>query len=362
MPASAVPGERHAIAAEILDEFAANTGLGSAAPRRRYLWTDAFAVATWAGLHGRSGEPRFLELARRLVEQVHEVLGRHRDDDPRRGWISGLDEANGALHPTARGLRIGKPLRERRTDEPYDAELEWERDGQYYHYLTRWMHALEQIAHASGEAHYRRWAVELALAAHRHFAHPPGAPERLYWKMSVDLSRPLLASTGMHDPLDGLVATASLGLAREAHELERMCAARRWATDDPLGAGGLLIDALRLARLVAHRRDGLQALFTRVLADAEDSLQAIARTTPFELPAARRLAFRELGLALGLHAVEPLGEHADVERLARFTPPAGTLEDFWLAPASRSAPSWTAHRDINAVTLAACLAPEGTVG
>src|SRR2546425_10522683 len=57
---------RHARAAAILDEFAARTGLTSAA-KRRYLWTDAFAVYTWLGL-GR------VDLARRLIEQVHEVL------------------------------------------------------------------------------------------------------------------------------------------------------------------------------------------------------------------------------------------------------------------------------------------------
>src|SRR5207244_11058815 len=59
---------RHARAAAILDEFAARTGLTSAAKPRRYLWTDAFAVNTWLGL-GR------VDLAQRLVQQVHEVLG-----------------------------------------------------------------------------------------------------------------------------------------------------------------------------------------------------------------------------------------------------------------------------------------------
>jgi len=328
--------ERLAEAAAILDDFAAS---GS-----RYLWTDAFAVMTWVGLHERTGERRFLDLARRLVDQVHAVLG-----------VQGSED-----HPTARGLRIGKPLPERQPHEPYDAELEWERDGQYYHYLTKWMHALERMASGSGDERYRRWAAELAQAAHRAFAYPAGAPQRMYWKMSVDLSRPLVPSMGAHDPLDGLVEAASLGLERETRELARICEGRRWETNDSLGAGGLLLAALRLARLVANGRNDLRDLFAQVLEDAALSAQACAPTIGG--PAARRLAFRELGFALGLHAVEPLGEYAEVGHLKRFVPLAAELADFWLDPLNQAAPTWTGHRDINAVTLAACLAPQGALG
>ena len=74
------------------------------------------------------------------------MLGRYREDDARHGWISGLDEENGPLHPTIGGLRIGKPLKERQNAERFDERLEWDRDGQYFHYLTKWMHALSQIA------------------------------------------------------------------------------------------------------------------------------------------------------------------------------------------------------------------------
>jgi hypothetical protein len=44
------------------------------------------------------------------------------------------------------GLRIGKPLKERGANEPIDESLEWDRDGQYFHYLTKWMHALCRAA------------------------------------------------------------------------------------------------------------------------------------------------------------------------------------------------------------------------
>jgi hypothetical protein len=325
----------------MLDDFAARTGLTAAVQPRRYLWTDAFAVMTWIGLHEETGQAKYLELAARLVRQVHEVLGVNRTPE----------------HPTARDVRIGKPLPERAPDEPYDPELEWERDGQYFHYLSKWMHALERMAHATSDERYRRWAADLAKTAHRAFAYPAGAPTRMYWKMSIDLSRPLVASMGAHDPLDGLIEAASLGLEREKRDFARMCEGGDWASTDPLGAGGLLLAALRLARLVADGRDDLQPLLGQVLDDAARSAEASA--TSIGGPAARRLAFRELGFALGLHAVEPLAQYCDVARMRRFLPFAAKLEEYWLDPQHQAA--WTEHRDINAVSLAACLAPRGTL-
>ena len=125
------PGQDAAdVVRPIMLAFAARTGLSppSAAPTR-YLWTDAHAVCTFVGLYQRDGDTRAAELARALIRQVHHVLGRHRDDDRRQGWLSGLDDADGAHHPTAGGLRIGKRLPERRRDQPPDAALEWDRDG-----------------------------------------------------------------------------------------------------------------------------------------------------------------------------------------------------------------------------------------
>src|SRR5215207_4481317 len=130
--------------------------------KRRYLWTDAFAVGNFIALD-------MIDHARAVVDRVHHTLGRHRDDDARRGWISGLSETEGALHPTIGGLRIGKPLPERAAGEPVDEALEWERDGQYFHYLTKWMHALVQMTQATHEPTFATWGRELADTAHRHF-------------------------------------------------------------------------------------------------------------------------------------------------------------------------------------------------
>lgn len=113
------------------------------------------------GLAEALGAKNYRDGALRLIDQVHGDLGRHRPDDSRRGWISGLPEAQGEQHPTAGGLRIGKPLNERGLDEPLDRERKWDRDGQYLHYLTKWMHALHCAGRHTGEPRYARWACEL---------------------------------------------------------------------------------------------------------------------------------------------------------------------------------------------------------
>ena len=85
--------------------------------------------------------------------------------------------------------------------------LEWERDGQYFHYLTKWMHALNRVGRVTADPAYHVWAVELAQTANSAFCYQPssGGGKRMYWKMSIDVSYPLVMSMGQHDPLDGYV-------------------------------------------------------------------------------------------------------------------------------------------------------------
>ena len=363
-------------AIELLLAFAGRTGLGSSCRPQRYLWTDAFAVCTLLGLGHATGESRFAELALRLVDEVHHVLGRHRADDTRTGWISGLPEADGAAHPTCGGLRIGKPLPERGPREPLDERLEWDRDGQYFHYLTKWMHALDQATRSSGRLRFTTWARELAHAAHRAFTYVPrpGGPPRMYWKLSIDLSRPLVESMGQHDPLDGYVACIQLDATapgatpslREAIAgFAAMIDARSLATGDPLGLGGLLADAHRLAQLAGHGAD-TDALVEALLAAALAGLRQYAGQSDLRAPAHHRLAFRELGLAIGLAAIEPAawreasdGVRARVDRLARYVPLRAEIEAFWLEPEHRRVATWLEHENINDVMLATSLAPEG---
>ena len=364
---------RDRYARHLMDEFAEVTGLSGGTPARRYLWTDAFAVCNFLALHRQSGEERYLDLALRLVDQVHHVLGRHRPDDTRQGWIGGRAEGEGERHPTRGGLRIGKPLPERLPVDPFDARLEWDRDGQYFHYLTQWLHALHRVHRETGQPIFHTWAVELAQAAHAAFVRsdsPMDAP-RMVWKMSIDLDRVLVPSTGQHDPLDAWIAylelrgaaaagsaVGSATLEREIEEAAALCRGAAWATDDPLGLGALLTNAYRLAAMIVEHG-----------VEGGELLAAYARGEPLAEPASRRLAFREFGLAIGLHALERMLARAKLQRvperladLARYLPLAGRIDDFWSAAANRQGPTWRAHGDINAVMLATSLAPGGYLG
>lgn len=357
--------------------FADRTGLSSDRPARRYLWTDAFAVCNFLGLSRATGDGRYQELALRLVDQVHVELGRYRTDDRRVGWLSGLPDAEAAVHPTSGGLRIGKLLPERTATEPLDPELEWERDGQYFHYLTKWMHALDQVSRSTGDIKFTVWARELAVAAHRAFTHGPRGARRMFWKLSTDLSRPLVSSMGHHDPLDGVVTCAQLGataaalgsatgpsLAAPAAELGEMLDRGALATSDPLGLGGLLVDACRLAQI-----DARHELIPWLLAAAVAGVRRYVAEPELRADAHARLAFRELGLAIGLAGISlesetfrrglgPSGE-ADLAVLAQYVPLRSRLETFWLRPNHRHTPTWLGHEDINDVMLATSLAPEG---
>lgn len=376
-------------AAALMLGFAERTGLTSARSPQRYLWTDAFAVCNYLGLARATGEGRYTELALRLVDQVHHTLGRQRADSPQPGWLSGLDAAEGERHPTLGGLRIGKARPERGPREPFDERLEWERDGQYFHYLTKWMHALNQVAHATGQPRYNRWARELARTAFAAFAYQPArqGPRRMYWKMSIDLQRPLVSSMGQHDPLDGYLTCLDLrftagalpepdagpSLDGEIGHYALMLEHGAWASADPLGIGGLLTDTFRAAGLL---RQGVAMpdahLLETLLAAAHTGLKHYTDRGELRLPAEYRLAFRELGLAIGLHATAHLSKkpgtdlfisaaRAPLRALMRYASLRGEIESFWRDPAHHT-DTWSEHRDINEVMLATTLAPEGFLG
>lgn len=377
------------LASEFMQDFARATGLEPVGDRpRRYLWTDAFAVCTYLGLFLTTGNTDYRELALRLIDQVHHTLGRHRNDDVRTGWISGLPSGKGELHPTVGGLRIGKSLPERGTGEQYDEQREWDQDGQYYHYLTKWMHALNLAGRVTGHPMYGTWAVELARTAHTRFTYfpPHSGRKRMYWKMSIDLTRPLVPSMGQHDPLDGLVTCLELQLAAEkdagqaqpvlTKEIAEMADIGRdlpLSTADPLGIGGLLFDASRIARLTILGGPVYPGLLERVTGSALAGLASFAGNGSLELPASRRLAFRELGLSTGLAGIEKMlvwiGDNPHrfdqagplfslVLALVEYVPLRETIEGFWLEDKNRESETWTEHREINTVMLATSLAPD----
>jgi hypothetical protein len=373
---------------QIMQDFSRITGLDPVtAHPKRYLWTDAFAVCNFLELNRRTGEEKWKELALLLVDQVHHTLGRHRDDDARNGWISGLPEEEGTMHPTRGGLRIGKPMNERKPGDPYSERLEWDQDGQYYHYLTKWMHALNRMSRVTGNPEYTRWAIELAQAAHSAFTYrTPQGTRRMYWKMSIDLSRPLVPSMGQHDPLDGYVTFSELRLTgarcfkgltfpdlhAETGDLSVMCRGMNWDTEDPLGTGGLLVDAVRINRLIQAGCPGFEILFESVTESALAGVTSFAGSGTTSMPVGYRLAFRELGLSIGLHGIGSLRELTEgnqrsgpdvamrrrIDGLAGYSPLVETIERFWSDPQNQNVKTWTEHREINMVMLATSLAPD----
>jgi hypothetical protein len=86
------------------------------------------------------------------------------------------------------------------------------------------------------------------------------------------------------------------------------------------------------------------------------------------------LAFRELGLSIGLHGVKKimrcLRDNPEVfqsgDALERILNNLAThqylgdrIEDFWLTDENQRSATWTSHLDINRVMLATSLVPGG---
>lgn len=377
------------IVAQIMTDFARSTGLSPVNnDPTRYLWTDAFGVCNFLGLYQETKDARYKELALGLVEQTHRVLGRHREDDRRTGWISGLNDREGTAHPTGGGLRIGKKLKERRPGEPFDERLEWDRDGQYYHYLTKWMHALNRVTTVTGDFRFNRWALELARTASSKFVYEPphGGSKRMAWKMSIDLSHPLVPHMGQHDPLDGLIVYTQIeatglsdpdkpeDLKGEIAVLTEMGSGRGWLTDDPLGLGSLLSDAYSVAQLMAKGYFLSNNLLLILLDIAAEGLEAFVAQASLEDPADYRLPFREIGLSIGLEGIKRLAAFVKqnptvfervpeiepgIKALLRHIALAETIERYWLDPEHQKVKTWTEHRDINMVMLATSLSPDG---
>ena len=376
------------IAVDLMNEFAEITGLSTDKKPKRYLWTDAFAVCNYLAIYQKTKEEKFKELALKLIDQVHSILGKYREDDHREGWISGLSEEEGAEHPTIGGLRIGKEKPERKQEDNFDQQLEWERDGQYYHYLTKWMYALHRVSEVTGDPKYNFWGIELAKTAHSRFTYQPsfGGSKRMYWKMSTDLSYPLVPSMGQHDPVDGYTTYLELenqskndeiDLKDELVDMKRIKQRVQMVTEDSLGIGGLLIDAARLARVIGKYGVEEDDFLNRILRESNSSLEMFAKNNQLDHPVMYRLGFRELGLSIGLHSVINISSYIEnnldrfingeeliykVNEVQKYNHLIEKIEKFWLKEENRKAATWLDHREINMVMLVTSLLPSGFLG
>ncbi|PGH17365.1 hypothetical protein AJ79_01249 [Helicocarpus griseus UAMH5409] len=265
--------------------------------RGRYLWTDAFGVLNFLTLHkelsltadNKAAANNYLIFAQRLIATVHDVLGRTRD---------GLSRLPGATdeEPLGGGLRIGK-----------EEESGPDGDGQYFHYGTMWMFALNRMSMATDDPSYNRQAVSLAKAIHPHFfLNRTSDRPHMVWKVAMDLSRPLVASEGNLDPIDGYVvfrllqASASkygdgIVLEEEIGDYKRVMARKGeyFVTRDPLDLGM----TLWTSHWFAGREKWASDLSSRCVAQLRglfDDDHFLGTDLQF------RLAFREFGTCLGI--------------------------------------------------------------
>ncbi|MEX2470046.1 MAG: hypothetical protein WD396_09845 [Pseudohongiellaceae bacterium] len=226
----------------------------------RYLWTDAFGLVLYVSLYRATGDAIWLSRSQTLVDAVYRVLGRKR------------------------GLRIG--------EEP-------DRDGQYFHYLSKWIYAL--MLYGEYAPGYRDEAIRLAKQIHPQFVVPSRG---VIWKMREDLSAPYPGfGYGALDAFDGYVVYRLLdedGLAREIAEMEALILeSYRWLyIDQDLGLGMMLWlchffpDEPWATRLNQTCTQSLETLWT-------DKPGYFCRQQGWH---DRKFAFTNYGVSLGLQA------------------------------------------------------------
>ncbi|CAM1507754.1 Fc.00g046020.m01.CDS01 [Cosmosporella sp. VM-42] len=263
---------------------------GAGGHRGRYLWTDAFGVVNFITLFKETSSPKYLVLAKRLVETVHDVLGRTRDAS------TGLPGAT-AEEPLRGGLRIGKP----------DASGS-DGDGQYHHYLTLWMFALNRLALATDNSEFNDLAIQLEQSIHPRFilCRPSGDIE-MVWKISTDMKTVLVPSEGHLDAATGFVVCRLLqntatkqGRKKEPLKKEIDEYSQLMNREGKLTSSGDTLD-LGMGLWICHffrdepwaARLGDEAL--------EVAHGVLGENAPIiHRHASRRLAFREFGACLGL--------------------------------------------------------------
>jgi len=300
----------------------ANSGGGG-----RYLWTDAFGVCNYITLFCETKDPKYLDQADSLINQVHEILGKGRHGDNKR-----LEPATDE-QPLLGGLRIGKI-----DDEGSDG------DGQYFHYLTKWMFCLNRMSIARNDEKYNQWAIDLAKSIHPAFVYKPSNSNRsrMFWKMSIDLKKPLVRSEGNLDPFDGYLtyrilqdtdlhfnqgssassaddSSANRGiLDKEIADMKSMVDVKYpyYSSNDPLDLGE--------AMWIAHWYYD-EPWSHHISKESLHSINELWDQGYFKSHSYYRLAFREFGTTIGVQ-VNPLVERQKKEWIDRRVP---MLHSFW---------------------------------
>jgi hypothetical protein len=246
----------------------------------------AFGVLNFLTLFLHTKSRRYLTLANRLIHRVHSVLGYTRD---------GTAPLPGASpeHPLRGGLRIGK-----------EAATGSDCDGQYHHYLTLWMFALNRYGRFSGQIAFNKLAIELAKAIHPAFVRDfkSGKPGKyMVWKVSEDLKEVLVSSAGRLDPLTGWVVYGILNmngaLDKEIRDYREIYMAKMNSIDEAVGSQDFLDLGMTLwISSWMTREEGGDDIRETAL----QALKGIEEDGGLGLGAGHRIAFREFGAVMGL--------------------------------------------------------------
>ncbi|RKK24581.1 hypothetical protein BFJ66_g73 [Fusarium oxysporum f. sp. cepae] len=282
---------------------------GAGGHKGRYLWTDAFGVVNFITLYEETTDNKYLTLAKRLVQTVHDVLGRTRDG---KSSLPGATDAE----PLKGGLRIGK-----------EREAGSDGDGQYHHYLTLWMFALNRLSWATQDSSFNDLAIQLAKAIHPKFCFQSSGGLKMVWKISVDMNKVLVPTEGHLDAAAGFVVYRMLQetavqqgrkdqlLKQEISDYEEVMDQRgsMYPSGDPLDLG------MGLWTCHFYPHEDWSQNFTQQAMDLVDDLLD-GKATDMSGSASKRLAFREFGACLGVQCVEP--DEPLKEQVS-------TLIDFW---------------------------------
>lgn len=152
---------------------------------------------------------------------------------------------------------------------------------------------------------------------------------------------------------------------------------------DPLGLGGLLLDAYRVFGLRICGREVISSsgtdariatckvLLEKLLQASLTGVKMFAEDFDAKESAERRLAFREIGLAMGLRVISNIrfseeasgdDDKTSIEALIQlrtFDHLREEIELFWMNEKHQQSRTYKEHQDINDVMLATTLLPRG---
>ena len=146
--------------------------------QRRYLWTDAFGILTFANLveTNPSVSIEYIDAGKRLIEATRATLGNPRGKEfPMR-----VDENGKHL-----GLRIGKVLA-----RPSSSDAGMTFDGMYWHYIDKWIFSLLRFGQAAKIKEYIVEAAQTAKELHPFFFSSAAKNRGVggyHWKLTSDL-------------------------------------------------------------------------------------------------------------------------------------------------------------------------------